>query len=146
MLSTLLSGNTDMKSFLIELLLSLPIIFLIISVHETAHGFVAYKLGDPTAKNLGRLTLNPLKHIDPFGFASMVLVGYGWANPVPINTRYFKKPRRDMALVGLAGPVSNLILAFVFALLQKLALSVAPRMMFASDASFKIFVILYDLL
>ena len=92
MLSTLMSGSADIRELLIEFLLSLPIILLTIATHETAHGFVAYKLGDPTAKNLGRLTLNPIKHLDPFGFAAMVLVGYGWANPVPINTRNFKKP------------------------------------------------------
>jgi Zn-dependent protease len=89
-------------------------------VHETAHGYVAYKLGDPTAHSMGRLTLNPLKHLDPFGFLAMVLFGFGWAKPVPINTRYFKKPKRDMALTGVAGPVSNLLLAIVFALLMKL--------------------------
>ncbi len=126
MLRNILLGDGDIKSYLIQLLLSLPIIFLIMSAHETAHGYVAYKLGDPTAKNLGRLTLNPFKHIDPFGFAAMVLVGYGWANPVPINTRYFKKPRRDMALTGAAGPVSNLLLALFFALLFKLAITFLP--------------------
>ena len=146
MLSTLLSGNTDMRSFIIELLLSLPIIFLIISVHETAHGYVAYKLGDPTAKNLGRLTLNPLKHIDPFGFASMVLVGYGWANPVPINTRYFKKPRRDMALVGAAGPISNLLMAFLFAILLKLSFTFVPDIVFASDKALTLYSILLKFL
>ena len=146
MLSTLLSGNTDMRSFLIELLLSLPIIFLIISVHETAHGYVAYKLGDPTAKNLGRLTLNPLKHIDPFGFASMVLVGYGWANPVPVNTRYFKKPRRDMALVGAAGPVSNLLLAVVFAILFELSFTFAPSIIYTNEKALTLYMILLTFL
>ena len=142
MLSTLMSGNTDMRSFLIELLLSLPIIFLTLSVHETAHGYVAYKLGDPTAKNLGRLTLNPLKHLDPFGFAAMVLVGYGWANPVPINTRYFKKPRRDMALTGAAGPVSNLLLAVVFAVLMKLCVTFIPQFIPYTETNQMIFNIL----
>lgn len=146
MLSTLLSGNTDMRSFFIELLLSLPIIFLIISVHETAHGYVAYKLGDPTAKNLGRLTLNPLKHIDPFGFASMVLVGYGWANPVPVNTRYFKNPRRDMALVGAAGPVSNLLLAVVFAILFELSFAFAPSIIYTNEKALTLYMILLTFL
>ena len=146
MLSTLLSGNTDMRSFLIELLLSLPIIFLVISVHETAHGYVAYKLGDPTAKNLGRLTLNPLKHIDPFGFASMILVGYGWATPVPINTRYFKNPRRDMALSGAAGPVSNLLLAIVFAVLLKLSITFVPGFIYSSETNVRVYMILVTFL
>lgn len=118
MINALINGN--IREFLISVLLSLPIVFLALSVHETAHGYVAYKLGDPTARNLGRLTLNPIKHIDPIGFICMLLCGYGWAKPVPVNTRYFKKPKRDMALTGLAGPLSNLILAIVFALLYRL--------------------------
>lgn len=93
---------------------SLPIILLALSVHETAHGYVAYKLGDPTAHSLGRLTLNPLKHLDPIGFLCMLLFGFGWAKPVPINTRYFKNPRTGMALTGIAGPISNVLLALLF--------------------------------
>lgn len=108
-------------------MLSLPIVLLSLSLHETAHGYVASKLGDPTARSLGRLTLNPLKHIDPIGFICMVLFGFGWAKPVPINTRYFKKPKRDMALTGAAGPISNLLLAFVFALFMRVELSIAAR-------------------
>ena len=103
-------------------LLSLPIILLALSVHETAHGYVAYKLGDPTAKNYGRLTLNPIKHIDVFGFISMLLFHIGWAKPVPVNSRYFKKPKRDMAITGAAGPVSNLLLAVVFLIILRVAM------------------------
>ncbi len=94
-------------------LLSLPVILIALSVHESAHGYVAYKLGDPTARSLGRITLNPIKHFDLFGFLCMVLVHFGWAKPVPIIARNFKNPRRDMAITGAAGPVSNLILAFL---------------------------------
>lgn len=112
-------GGGDMQSYLIGMLLSLPIIFLSLSLHETAHGYVAWRLGDPTAKSLGRLTLNPVKHLDPIGFLCMLLAGFGWANPVPVNSRYFKKPRRDIALVGLSGPLSNLFLSFVFLLLLR---------------------------
>lgn len=119
MLMNLLGGG-DPRAYLIQILLSLPIVLLALCLHETAHGFVAYKLGDPTARNLGRLTLNPLKHLDPIGFICMLLFGFGWAKPVPINTRYFKNPKRDMAISALAGPVSNLLLAVVFALLLKL--------------------------
>ena len=126
MLSSLVSG--DIQSFLISLLLSLPVVLLALSVHETAHGYVAYRLGDPTARNLGRLTLNPVKHIDPIGFICMVLFGFGWAKPVPINTRYFRKPKRDMALTGLAGPVSNLILALVFAVALRIVWQFGPNM------------------
>ena len=117
---------SDFVNELPLLLLSLPIILLALSCHETAHGYVAYKLGDPTAHDLGRLTLNPLKHLDPIGFLCMVLFGFGWAKPVPINSRYFKKPRRDMALVALAGPVSNILFAVFFAVLLKLAYSFLP--------------------
>ena len=117
MLSSLMSG--DIEGFIIRLLLTLPIVLISLSVHETAHGYVAYKLGDPTAYNLGRLTLNPTKHLDPLGTLSMILFGFGWAKPVPINTRYFRKPKRDMALTGAAGPISNILLAVFFALLLK---------------------------
>ena len=107
MLRYLMTGGNDPKQYVIHLLLCIPIILLSLSLHETMHGYVAYKLGDPTAKNLGRLTLNPLKHLDPLGFLCMLLMGFGWANPVPINTRYFKNPRRDMAISAIAGPLSN---------------------------------------
>ncbi len=123
MILDLLRGG-DIETFLISLLLMLPIVLLSLSVHETAHGAVAYALGDPTARNLGRLTLNPIKHIDPIGFLCMLLFGFGWAKAVPINTRYFKKPKRDMAISALAGPVSNLLLAVVFALLFRLCLGI----------------------
>ena len=121
LISSLMAGEEyDIKIAIISFVLSLPIFMLAFSIHEYAHGFVAGKLGDPTAKSLGRLTLNPIKHIDLFGFLSMLLFGFGWAKPVPINTRYFKNPKRDMAISALAGPVSNLLLAVVFALLLKL--------------------------
>ena len=104
------------------LLLSLPVILFSLSVHECCHGYAALKLGDSTARNLGRLTLNPLKHIDPIGFICMVLFHFGWANPVPINTRNFKNPRRDMALSSAAGPLSNIVLALAFGGLLRLSL------------------------
>lgn len=134
MLEALMSG--DIKLAIAQLLLTLPIVFLSLSVHETAHGYVAYKLGDPTARNLGRLTLNPIKHLDLFGTLCMVLFGFGWAKPVPINTRYFKKPKRDMALTGIAGPISNLLLAVGFALVLKLVATAAvfiPYSAFVED-------------
>ena len=96
-----------------QFLLSLPVILLALTVHEVSHGWMAMKLGDPTARNLGRLTLNPLKHLDPIGTICMIFFHFGWAKPVPINVRYFKKPRRDMALTALAGPVSNFIMGFL---------------------------------
>ncbi len=105
---------------LIAILLSIPGVFLALSVHECAHGWMSYKLGDPTARNLGRLTLNPIKHIDPIGLICMVLFHFGWAKPVPVNARYYKKPRRDMALVAAAGPISNLLMCILGMLLLHL--------------------------
>ena len=104
----------------IELLLSIPAALITLTLHEYAHGYVAWRLGDPTARSLGRLTLNPLRHLDPLGTLSMVLFRFGWAKPVPINPRYFKNPRKGMALTAAAGPAANLIMAFVGALLVKL--------------------------
>lgn len=98
---------------IIGFLYAIPGVMFALSIHELSHGYVAYKLGDPTAKNMGRLTLNPMKHIDPIGLIAMFLVHVGWAKPVPINSRYFKKPKRDIALTALAGPVANLISAFI---------------------------------
>lgn len=121
MLFSLFGSGFD-KNAIVTLLLSLPVILISLTVHEVSHGFIAYKCGDPMAKNLGRLSLNPLKHLDPMGALSMLLVGFGWAKPVPINPRNFKKPRRDIALVSLAGPVSNLLLALVSTLLYTLLL------------------------
>lgn len=112
--------SMDFKLSLVYILLSLPIIMFALSAHETAHGLVAYWMGDSTAKNLGRLTLNPLKHLNPIGFLSMLIVGFGWANPVPINTRNFKNPRVGMAISGIAGPVSNFLIASVSLLLSML--------------------------
>ena len=83
-----------------------------ITFHELSHGYVAYKLGDPTAKRAGRLTLNPIRHIDPFGLLMMIVAKVGWAKPVPVDPRYFKDPKKGMALTALAGPMSNFILAF----------------------------------
>lgn len=99
------------------ILLSIPAILIALTVHECAHGYTAYRLGDPTARALGRLSLNPLKHIDPIGALSMLFFRFGWAKPVPIDTRYFKKPRRDMAITAASGPLANFLLSFVGALL-----------------------------
>lgn len=110
MIFSLLSSSRDPIELLIVLLLTVPAMMLALSLHETAHGYVAWKCGDPTAYNLGRLTLNPLKHLDPMGLVFLLIFGYGWANPVPINTRNFRDPKKGMALSALAGPASNLLL------------------------------------
>ncbi len=106
---------------------AIPVIFAI-TVHEVAHGWVANKLGDGTAKMLGRLTLNPIKHIDPIGtivvpIAMLLLSGFafGWAKPVPVNTRNLRQPRRDMAIVAVAGPLANVVMAILWVIFLKLA-------------------------
>lgn len=98
-------------SVLTNILTSIIPAFLCITIHELCHGFVAYKLGDNTAKNAGRLTLNPIKHIDIVGLISMVFLRFGWAKPVPVNMNNFKNPKSGMAITALAGPLSNVILA-----------------------------------
>lgn len=112
MLVNFFRGGFDISA-VISFLLSIPVIIVAFSIHEFAHGFVAYKLGDPTARNLGRLTMNPLKHIDPIGAVLMLVCGIGYAKPVPINTRYFKNPKWGMAITALAGPLSNFLLGFI---------------------------------
>lgn len=101
------------REYLIRLILMIPIAMISLSVHESAHGYISYKLGDPTARNLGRITMNPLKHFDIMGFICMVICGVGWAKPVPVNLRYYKEPRKGMALTAAAGPISNLILGYI---------------------------------
>lgn len=95
-------------------LISLPGLLIAIIFHELAHGYAAYKLGDPTAKNAGRLTLNPIKHIDPVGFLFMLIFKFGWAKAVPINPSYFKRRKRDMIIVSVAGVLTNFLLAILF--------------------------------
>lgn len=106
-----------------ELIFIIPILLLSLSFHEYSHGKASYMLGDPTPKMMGRLTLNPLAHLDLMGSLVLVLTRrIGWAKPVPINPRYYKNPRQGMLLVGLAGPGANIILAILFALLVKIIL------------------------
>lgn len=100
-------------SYLLNIVLSVVPSLLCITFHEVSHGYVAYRLGDTTAKDAGRLTLNPLKHIDPMGLLMMVVFKFGWAKPVPVNMMRFRSPKRGMALTALAGPVSNVLLAYV---------------------------------
>lgn len=106
-------GYTDLSGLLLEILYRIPAIIVAISFHEWAHAYAAYRCGDPTARNLGRMTLNPLAHFDPVGLIMLLIVRFGWAKPVPINTRNFKNPRRDEIIVSLAGVATNLLIAFV---------------------------------
>jgi len=102
----------DPLAFLQRLILQVPALLLAVTIHELAHGFVADRLGDPTARLQGRLTLNPLPHIDPLGALAFVLAGFGWAKPVPVNASNLRHPIRDMMWVAAAGPLSNFVVAF----------------------------------
>lgn len=107
---------------MLDILFSNPLVFVLlilaliisITVHEFAHAYAAFKLGDPTAKSLGRLTINPVSHVDPLGLLFLVLAGFGWGRPVPFDPFYLKNPKRDAAIISFAGPLSNFILATIF--------------------------------
>jgi Zn-dependent protease len=103
----------DPLGFVQRLILQIPALLVAVTVHELSHGLVADRLGDPTARRQGRITLNPLPHIDPLGAIAFVLAGFGWAKPVPVNAQNLRHPRRDMALVAAAGPISNFLVALV---------------------------------
>ena len=111
---------------LLRAVLRLAAVLLCLSVHETAHALAAYALGDPTAKRQHRLSLNPLHHIDWLGLAAMLILGFGWAKPVPVDMRYFGHPKRGMALTALAGPASNLLLAPLLMLAARAVLTFSP--------------------
>ena len=112
MLDSIIKIFTD-KSELIWFLLRIPVVLLALSFHEMSHAYAAYKMGDETAKNLGRLTMNPLKHLDLVGSICLLFFGIGWAKPVPIMTRNFENPKKGMVLTSLAGPASNVFLSAV---------------------------------
>jgi Zn-dependent protease len=110
-----------------ETLLMLPAILFGFTIHEFWHAYTATRFGDDTPARQGRLTLNPLPHIDPIGFAMIVFAGFGWAKPVQVNPQAFRNPRRDDLIVSLAGPLSNLITAIVFALIIKALFTTAGQ-------------------
>jgi Zn-dependent protease len=97
------------------LVITIPVFLLALTIHEFSHGWVANLLGDPTARLQGRLTLNPIAHLDPIGTLAIVFIGFGWARPVPVDSRHLKRPQRDMMLIAAAGPASNLVLAVLSA-------------------------------
>lgn len=113
-------------SSLADAVLRAAAVFLCLTVHETCHGLAALALGDPTAKSMHRLSLNPLRHIDWLGLALMFAAGFGWAKPVPVNPNYFRKPKQGMAITALAGPVSNFLLAILFLGIGKVIYLYAP--------------------
>ena len=107
-------------SYLTNILLSIIPALICITLHELSHGFVAYKLGDTTAKDAGRLTLNPIKHLDIMGILMMVVFHFGWAKPVPVNMYRFKNPKQGMAITAVAGPLMNVLITIVFLFLYGL--------------------------
>lgn len=115
-----------MSQGLVTLVMVLPVILFSLTIHEVSHGYVAFLMGDPTAKASGRLSLNPIKHLDPIGTLFPIVMAIsgmpaiGWAKPVPINPHYFKDPRRGMMFVGFAGPLSNFVMAFAAAMVAGL--------------------------
>ncbi len=127
MLFDLLSGNFTMESVLVHIAVILLMIFLILPVHEFAHAGVAYLLGDRGIKFRGRLSLNPLAHIDIAGALMMLFIGYGWAKPVPVNPARFRKPKLYMGLTALAGPVSNILCGMLGGGILLLLIRVTPN-------------------
>lgn len=110
-----------------QIILMIPPMLLALTAHEWAHAYVALRLGDNTASMLGRVTMNPLKHLDPVGTLAIFITGmFGWAKPVPVNPRNFKHPSRDLMIVSLAGPAMNIALACVFALILKVLIHLGP--------------------
>ena len=113
LLNAILNGGLDLPRAIALILSSLAVIMLTLPIHEWAHAFTAVKLGDPTPRFQGRLSLNPFAHIDWLGAACILLFGWGWAKPVQLNAGYFKKPKIGMAITAFAGPVSNIVVAFL---------------------------------
>ncbi len=124
------SGDT--LGAIIFILTGCFVVFVCSPIHELSHAFTAYKLGDNTAKNEGRLTFNPIKHIDLIGMIMILLFGIGYAKAVPVNMRNFKNPKRDMAIVSLAGPASNLVMAFISCMLLYATASIATENTFTN--------------
>jgi Zn-dependent protease len=122
-----------MQNFIQQAILFVPPFLLAISFHESAHAYVAYRLGDPTARDMGRITLNPLPHIDLFGFIALFLVHFGWAKPVPVNSANLQNPIKDNLWISLAGPTSNLLLAIVSAVFFRM---LAPFLAHSSGGLF----------
>ena len=140
MLILLLSRELNLATAIIYILSALAVIFLTSPIHEFAHGFIADRLGDPTARYQGRLTLNPFAHIDYMGALGILLVGFGGARPVPVNPYNFRNPKRDMAFVAVAGPLSNVVAAFVCMVLANLVLVTTRTLAFYYVFSFFYFI------
>lgn len=140
LLNLLTSNNISWLDIITYILSSLFVIFLILPVHEFAHAFTASKLGDPTARYSGRLSLNPISHIDPIGAVCTIFFGFGWAKPVPVNARYFKNPKVGMAITAVMGPVSNLLFAIAAILLG----NISTLIFFKFELNATVWYILYN--
>lgn len=126
LLSALFSGS--ILQIAVTIVAAVFLVFALIPLHEFSHAFVAYKLGDNTVKLRGRLTLDPLAHLDPMGTVLLVLIGFGWGKPCPIDSRNFKNPKRDLAFVAAAGPLSSLLLAWLLIFINTLIFALAPNL------------------
>lgn len=145
--SLLSGGSVSGEAILMQIVATLFVIFCILPLHEYAHGWMAERLGDHTARAAGRLTLNPIASLDPFGALFLLLFGIGWAKPVPVNPWNFKKPKRDMAITALAGPLSNLLAALVGAIIYyALLLTVLPNapvaVFLGVDSFFNVYIVI----
>lgn len=145
MLFQLLRGSLSLEGVIINVLVILFIVFFILPIHEFAHAGAAYLLGDKAIKKRGRLTFNPLAHVDPIGALCLLLFGFGWAKPVPIDPRNFKKPKVGMALSALAGPLSNLFCGLLSGVGLYCIVHFAPRM-FVSEAGYYFILFLLNFL
>lgn len=125
MLFDILRGGYSAVEILAGVFASVFVVFCTLPIHEYAHALIAVKLGDPTPRMQGRLSLNPMRHIDPIGALMIVLVGFGYAKPVSVNARNFKNPKVGMALTALAGPCANLLMAFIFLLCKNIVMSIS---------------------
>lgn len=128
---------------LYQLLLAVPAILIALTFHEFAHAYVAFRLGDPTAKHMGRLTLNPLAHLDPMGTIMIFLIHFGWAKPVPVDPRYLGNPKRDMMWISAAGPIMNMGLALVSGILIRIFIATGLANPYAGGSINILFQMLY---
>ncbi|MBL7024862.1 MAG: site-2 protease family protein [Candidatus Marinimicrobia bacterium] len=126
-----------------SLLLAVPAILIALTFHEFAHGYVAYRFGDPTAKNHGRLTLNPLAHLDPMGTIMIFLIHFGWAKPVPVDPRYLGNPKRDMMWIAAAGPLMNMVLALISGIVIRIFIGVGLASSQSGETAQIVFQMLY---
>lgn len=127
-------GLSNPKSYFFDMLLTLPGIIVGLSFHEFAHAFASNAFGDPTPRMQGRLTVNPVKHIDPFGFAALIFCGFGWGIPVQIDNRYYKHPRLNEFIVSIAGVSMNFIIAIVFAFITRFSINMWGREAILEDS------------